>query len=118
MKSLCLFRVFDVVGGEEEVMDENAVIVEDAELVLGFLFRQGCTRRYRDAEGQRGLQEGGEDKDFEMVDTDENEAFSFMRGKDHGQSEFGELWDPPITTNISQNGRLDPKHLRMDTVSK
>ena len=41
MKSLCLFRVFDVVGGEVEVMDENAVIVEDAELVLGFFFGEG-----------------------------------------------------------------------------
>jgi len=41
VKSSCLFPVFDVVGGEEEVMDENAVIVEDAELVLGFFLVKG-----------------------------------------------------------------------------
>ena len=58
MKSSFLFPVFDVVGGEEEVMDENAVIVDDAELVLGFFFGEGvlegivtvkgkCVRRLR-----------------------------------------------------------------------
>ena len=46
MKSSCLFPVFNVVGGEEEVMDEKAVIVEDAELkdaelVLCFFFVEG-----------------------------------------------------------------------------